>query len=38
VSADFNDLFMIHSAILAVLFMISYSSLHSGTREHTPGH
>jgi diguanylate cyclase (GGDEF)-like protein len=37
VSLDFNDLFMIHSGILAVLFIISYYSLHPGTREHTPG-
>jgi diguanylate cyclase (GGDEF)-like protein len=31
-SRDFNDLFMIHAAILAVLFMISFFTLHSGQR------
>jgi diguanylate cyclase (GGDEF)-like protein len=30
VSRDFNDLFMIHAAILAVLFMISFFSLRKG--------
>ena len=38
-SRDFNDLFMIHAAILSVLFMISYFSLRHGTsaEEKTPG-
>ena len=35
-SRDFNDLFMIHAAILSVLFMISYFTLRSG-KEKTPG-
>jgi diguanylate cyclase (GGDEF)-like protein len=34
-SRDFNDLFMIHAAILAVLFMVSYFSLRS--EEDSPG-
>jgi diguanylate cyclase (GGDEF)-like protein len=34
-SRDFNDLFMIHSAILAVLFMVSYFTLRS--EEDGPG-
>jgi diguanylate cyclase (GGDEF)-like protein len=33
VSRDFNDLFMIHAAILAVLFMISFFSLRIGHGE-----
>ena len=38
-SADFNDLFMIHSAILAVLFLVSFFTLRSGPRleEPSPG-
>ena len=35
VSRDFNDLFMIHAAILAVLFMISFFTLRKG--EAKPG-
>jgi diguanylate cyclase (GGDEF)-like protein len=31
-SRDFNDLFMIHAAILAVLFMISFFTLRKGQR------
>src|SRR5215211_1699091 len=31
-SRDFNDLFMIHAAILAVLFMISFFTLRQGQR------
>jgi diguanylate cyclase len=34
-SRDFNDLFMIHAAILAVLFMVSYFTLRS--EEDSPG-
>jgi len=39
VSRDFNDLFMIHAAILSVLFMVSYFTLRLGTRseDKTPG-
>ena len=36
VSRDFNDLFMIHAAILATLFMISFFTLRQGG-ERTPG-
>ena len=38
-SRDFNDLFMIHAAILSVLFMVSYFTLRRGTRVNgkTPG-
>ena len=38
-SRDFNDQFMIHAAILSVLFMVSYFTLRLGTRaeERTPG-
>ena len=38
-SRDFNDLFMIHAAILAVLFMMSYLMLRSAPRaeESSPG-
>lgn len=38
-SRDFNDLFMIHAAILAILFMVSFFTLHRGRRgeETTPG-
>ena len=38
-SLDFNDLFMMHAAILSVLFMVSYFILRFGTRaeERTPG-
>ncbi|HEY0365706.1 MAG TPA: hypothetical protein VGC73_04485, partial [Pyrinomonadaceae bacterium] len=37
-SRDFNDLFMLHAAILAVLFMISLFTLRKGQREETsPG-
>ena len=35
-SRDFNDLFMIHAAVLSVLFLVSYFTLRS-TREKTPG-
>jgi diguanylate cyclase (GGDEF)-like protein len=31
-SADFNDLFMIHSAILAVLFLVAFFTLRRGPR------
>jgi diguanylate cyclase (GGDEF)-like protein len=34
-SHDFNDLFMIHAAILSVLFMVSYFTLRAGQK--TPG-
>jgi len=39
VSRDFNDLFMIHAAILAVFFIISYFTLRKSQRveEATPG-
>jgi diguanylate cyclase (GGDEF)-like protein len=38
VSRDFNDLFMIHAAILSVLFMISFFTLRLSARaETTPG-
>jgi diguanylate cyclase (GGDEF)-like protein len=39
VSRDFNDLFMAHAAILAVLFVISFFSLRKGPRgeEASPG-
>lgn len=39
VSRDFNDLFMIHAAVLAVLFMISFFILRSAPRaeESSPG-
>ena len=39
VSRDFNDLFMLHAAILSVLFMVSYFTLRLGTRaeERTAG-
>jgi len=33
ISSDFNDLFMIHAAILSVLFLISFFSLRQGSRE-----
>ena len=38
-SHDFNDLFMIHSAILSVLFLVSYFTLRSAprTEETSPG-
>ena len=38
-SSDFNDLFMIHAAILAVLFMIAFFTLRTDRRreESTPG-
>ena len=36
VSRDFNDLFMIHSAILAALFMVSYFTLRSTPRAEEP--
>ncbi len=38
-SADFNDLFMIHSAILAVLFLVAFFTLRKGPRleEPSPG-
>src|SRR5215217_4681727 len=36
VSRDFNDLFMIHAAILATLFMIAFFTLRKGG-ERTPG-
>ena len=38
-SADFNDLFMIHSAILAVLFLIAFFTLRRGRQleEPSPG-
>src|SRR5215213_9922372 len=32
VSSDFNDLFMIHAAILSVLFMIAFFTLRAGRR------
>jgi diguanylate cyclase len=31
-SRDFNDLFMIHSAIVAVLFLVAYFTLHRGRK------
>lgn len=39
VSSDFNDLFMIHSAILAVLFLVAFFTLRRGPRleEPSPG-
>ncbi|HEY9503795.1 MAG TPA: GGDEF domain-containing protein [Pyrinomonadaceae bacterium] len=38
-SADFNDLFMIHSAILAVLFLVAFFTVRKGPRleEPSPG-
>lgn len=38
-SADFNDLFMIHSAILAVLFLVAFFTLRKGSQleEPSPG-
>src|ERR1043165_5200683 len=38
-SRDFNDLFVIHAAILSVLFLVSYFTLRSGTHaeQKTPG-
>jgi diguanylate cyclase (GGDEF)-like protein len=38
-SRDFNDLFMIHAAIMSVLFLISFFALRKGSREEqtTPG-
>ena len=35
-SADFNDLFMIHSAILAVLFIVAFFTLRKGPRMEEP--
>ena len=35
-SRDFNDLFMIHSAILSVLFIVSYFTLRSAPRTEEP--
>ena len=35
-SRDFNDLFMIHAAVLSVLFLVSYFTLRS-TKHKTPG-
>jgi diguanylate cyclase len=35
VSRDFNDQFMIHAAILSVLFMISFFTLRKGRRDET---
>ena len=35
-SRDFNDVFMIHAPILAVLFMISFFALRKGTRSEEP--
>jgi diguanylate cyclase (GGDEF)-like protein len=35
-SADFNDLFMIHAAILSVLFMVSFLTLRRGRRPEEP--
>lgn len=35
-SADFNDLFMVHSAILAVLFLVAFFTLHKGSRSEEP--
>ena len=39
VSADFNDLFMIHAVIVAILFLIAFLTLLAGCRgrERTPG-
>ena len=37
VSRDFNDLFMIHAAILSVLFMISFFTLRQGRRRDETG-
>ena len=36
VSADFNDLFMIHSAILAGLFLVAFFTLRKGSRTEEP--
>ena len=36
VSRDFNDLFMVHAAILAVLFLISFFTLRRGPRTEEP--
>jgi diguanylate cyclase (GGDEF)-like protein len=36
-SHDFNDLFMIHAAIMSVLFMISFFTLRKGSRTEEPG-
>jgi diguanylate cyclase (GGDEF)-like protein len=36
-SHDFNDLFMIHAAILSVLFMVSYLTLRLRAGQKTPG-
>ena len=35
-SRDFNDLFMMHAAVMSVLFLVSYLTLRS-TKEKTPG-
>ena len=35
-SADFNDLFMIHSAIVAVLFLVAFFTLRKGPRTEEP--
>ena len=35
-SADFNDLFMIHSAILAVMFLVAFLTLRKGSRTEEP--
>ncbi len=35
-SRDFNDLFMIHAAILSVLFMLSFFTLRAGSRHEEP--
>ena len=35
-SQDFNDLFMIHAAILAALFVVSFFTLHRGSRNEEP--
>ena len=37
VSRDFNDLFMIHAAILSVLFMIAFFTLRRHAEESSPG-
>jgi diguanylate cyclase (GGDEF)-like protein len=34
-SSDFNDLFMVHAAILSVLFMIAFFTLRAGSRSET---
>src|ERR1051326_2607716 len=34
VSRDFNDLFMVHSAIVAALFLTAFITLHRGFKEH----